>query len=67
MHDLVSVAVLDAHLAERRARHDRQVPLDRDPRRIEPELAQHAGDADPARDSALLAIHPDFKALVDAH
>jgi len=67
MHDLISVAVLNADIVQRRARHDLQVPLNGNALRIQSQLAQHAGDADPARHSTLLAIHPDSKALIDAH
>ena len=35
MDDLKIVAILDRHLAERRARHDLEIALDRDPPRIE--------------------------------
>jgi len=67
MHDFIRIAVLDADIAQRRARHDLQVPLNGNALRIQSQLGQHRGDADPARDSALLAIHPDSKALIDAH
>ena len=45
-HDLVIVAVLDLHFAERRARHDLEIALDRNAQRVEAELADQLGDAD---------------------
>ena len=45
MDDLISVAVLDHHLAKGRARDDLQVALDRDPQRIQPDLGDQLRQA----------------------
>jgi sulfate/thiosulfate-binding protein len=42
--DLEIVAILDGHLAERRARHDLEVALHRHPGRFEPQLQREIGD-----------------------
>src|SRR5688572_23973082 len=47
--DLIFVAILHLDLAQRRARHDLQIALDRDLGRLESELERQLGDAEAGR------------------
>ncbi|PAV93435.1 hypothetical protein WR25_00705 [Diploscapter pachys] len=59
MHDLDIVAILDAHVLQRRARHDLQVPLHRDLLRHQPQLVRQIGEAETGGDALVLAVHGD--------
>jgi hypothetical protein len=67
MHDLQLVAILDQHGIQRRARHDLQIALDRDLRRIEAKLPRQARKRQPRRHPAMLAVDADRKSAVCAH
>ena len=67
MHDLKIIPVLDTHIAQRPARNDLKVPLDRDAKRVEPKLVEHLRDADSADHSAMLAVDADTEAAVETH
>jgi hypothetical protein len=67
MHNLEIVTVLNPSLAERRARHDLQIALDRDPHGIEAEAAYHLGNGGVAGYSAVLAIDPNSNAPIETH
>jgi len=67
MDDFIIVAVLDPDFAERAARHDLEVALDRHAQRVEPELVKQVGDVQIAGHSAVLAIDPDSKASIETH
>ena len=67
MDDLEIVAILDADLRQGRARNHLEVALDRDPQRVEAELAYHLGDAHPAGDSAMLAVDAHREASIQTH
>jgi hypothetical protein len=67
MHDLEIVTVLDAHLSERCAWHDLQIALDGHPQRIKAKLIDHLRHGDPTGDAAMLAVHADSQASVEAH
>src|SRR5688572_16470790 len=69
MDDFIFVAVHDNRFAESRARDHLAVALDRDPQRIELELAQHLRNCDAGTDPAGLAVDSDREALlgVDGH
>jgi hypothetical protein len=67
MHDLIVVAVLDAHLAKARTRNDLEVALHRDPKGVETEEVDHLGHARSAGHPSVLAIDPNGKAVVETH
>jgi replication fork clamp-binding protein CrfC len=67
MDDLEVVAILDADLAKRRARHDFEIALDSNAQRIEAELVQHLGNSDFARYPAVFAVDPNSKASIETH
>jgi hypothetical protein len=67
MHDLIIVAVLDADLAQARARDDVEVAFDRHPQRVESKLAKHLDERDSARHAAVLAVHFDREASIESH
>lgn len=67
MHDFKIVTVFDTDEGERGTRNDLQIALDSDAQRIKAKTVQHLGDADPAGDSPVLAVHPDSKAAIQTH
>ena len=67
MHDLERVALRDGDVGERRTRHDLQIALDRDPRRIEPDLGDQRGDRRPRRHAPRFAIDSDLEGVGLAH
>ena len=67
MHDLVIVAVLDQHLGQGRARHDLEIALHRDPRGIEPKLADQRRNGGAGGHAAMLAVDLDAVGFGFAH
>jgi hypothetical protein len=67
MDDLESVPVRNGDFAQGRARDDLEIALDRNFPGVEPELADHFGDADSRPHAALLAVDPDSKASIENH
>jgi hypothetical protein len=59
MHDLIIVAVLNAHLPERRPGDDFKVAFDCDAERIEAETAHHLGHARTTRDTPVFTVDAD--------
>ena len=67
MHDFKVVAVLDRYIGQGCARDHCKVSLDRDPQRVQPELAQHLGNADSAGNAAVFAVDANSKCAIDGH
>src|SRR5687768_16698340 len=65
--DFIIVPVFDRDLAKQRAWHHREVALDRDSLRVEPDFADHVGDAHRPHDPAMLAVDANPKASIDGH
>src|SRR6187549_3196057 len=59
--DLELVAIFHPDLAERRARHDLEVALDRDLGRLEPQFERQFGERQSGAHAPMLAIDPDRK------
>jgi hypothetical protein len=59
MDNLIIVAILNAHLPERRPGDDFKIALDRDAERIEAETAHHLGHARTARDTPVFTVDAD--------
>src|SRR5688500_1434171 len=59
MDDFERIAVRDRRFVQSRARDDGKVALDRHPRRVDAELAQHGGDGRAGCDAAWLAVDDD--------
>ena len=64
MDDLDFVAILDHHLTQRGARHDRQIALDRDLFGREAEIGCKVGQAHARANAAVLAIDLDREGSV---
>ena len=61
MHNFKRVAILDSDRGQSRSRHDLQIALDRDARRIEPDLGNQSGDGRARGHAPLLAIDSDYE------
>src|SRR6185295_3402500 len=67
MDDLEGVPFRHPNLAESRARHDREVALDRDLPGVHPELAQHLCDGHSDCHPARVAVDVDREAVLQFH
>jgi hypothetical protein len=67
VYNFIIIAVLDADVAKRPARHDLKVPFHCDTQGIEPKLVQHFSYAQRPLHPAVLAVHANSKASIEAH
>ena len=61
MHNFKRVAILDSDRGQGRSRHDLQIALDRDPRRIKPYLGNESSNGRSCGHAPLLAINSDYE------